>query len=135
MGDVPGMDGIGHISLTVTDVERSVAWYGEVLGLTKMMDEQHPGGYAEVLVTPDLRVIVGLHHHDANQGEPFGESRTGLDHVGFNVANRAALDAWIARFDALGVEHGEVEETGYGALVAFRDPDNVQLEMISLGTS
>jgi len=135
MGDVPGVEGIGHISLTVTDLPRSVKWYQRVLGLGKMMDETHPGGHAEVLSSPDLRLIIGLHLHDSNEGELFSEVKTGLDHVGFNVANRAALEAWIARFDELGVEHGEVEEAPYGALVAFRDPDNIQLEMISLGTA
>ena len=135
MADVPGMEGIGHISLTVTDIGRSVEWYQRVLGLTKMMDEQHPGGYAEILMTPDFQVIIGLHHHDGNEGESFAEQKTGLDHVGFNVADRAALEAWVARFDELGVEHGEIEEAPYGALVAFRDPDNIQLEMLSLGSA
>ena len=133
--DTPGIEGIGHISLTVSELSVSVEWYQRVLGLTKMMDEVHPGGYAEILCTPDLKLIVGLHHHETNEGELFSEAKTGLDHVGFNVANRPALEAWIARFDELGVEHGEVEEAPYGALVAFRDPDNIQLEMISVGSA
>jgi catechol 2,3-dioxygenase-like lactoylglutathione lyase family enzyme len=135
MTDVPAVEGIGHISLTVTDVDRSVEWYGRVLGLTKMMDETHEGGYAVVVATPDFRLLVGLHHHDANEGEPFGETKTGLDHVSFNVPSRADLEAWVARFDELRVEHGGIEEEAYGALVAFRDPDNIQLELISLGGS
>ena len=133
--EVPAVEGIGHISLTVTDLAASVEWYQRVLGLGKMMDEDHPGGRAEILITPDFRLIIGLHLHDANEGELFSETKTGLDHVGFNVPNREALEAWIARFDELGVEHGEVEEAPYGALVAFRDPDNIQLEMISIGSA
>jgi len=135
MGDVPAVEGIGHLSLTVTDVDRSVEWYGRVLGLSKMMDESHEGGYAIVMATPDFRLLIGLHHHDANEGESFAETTTGLDHVGFNVPGRTDLEAWVARLDELGVEHGEIEEQPYGALVTFRDPDNIQLEMISLGGS
>jgi catechol 2,3-dioxygenase-like lactoylglutathione lyase family enzyme len=135
MTDVPAVEGIGHAAITVTDVDRSVEWYGRVLGLTKMMDETHEGGYVVVMASPDFRLIVGLHHHEANEGESFGETRTGLDHVGINVPGRADLEAWAARFDELGVEHGEITEEPYGTLVAFRDPDNIQLEMISLGGS
>ena len=36
---MPDIAGIHHISVTVTDIERSVPWYSEVLGLTKLMDE------------------------------------------------------------------------------------------------
>jgi glyoxylase I family protein len=134
-GDAPGIEGIGHVALTVTELAVSVEWYQRVLGLGPMMDEGHPGGDAVVLCSPDLRVIVALHRHDLNEGEIFEERRTGLDHVSFNVADRAVLEAWIARFDQLGVEHGEIEEVPYGALVSFRDPDNIQLELVSIGSA
>jgi glyoxylase I family protein len=134
-GETPGLEGIGHVSLTVTELAASVEWYQRVLGLGPMMEEKHPGGEAVVLCSPDLRVILALHRHDLNEGELFEEYKTGLDHVSFNVPNRAALEAWIARFDELGVEHGEIEEAPYGALVAFRDPDNIQLEMTSIGSA
>lgn len=131
----PGLEGIGHVSLTVTELAVSVEWYQRVLGLGTMMEEEFPGGDAVALCSPDLRVIVALHRHEENEGELFSEAKTGLDHVSFNVANRAALEAWVARFDELGVEHGEIVEAPYGALVAFRDPDGIQLEVLSLGTA
>jgi catechol 2,3-dioxygenase-like lactoylglutathione lyase family enzyme len=131
----PPLESIGHISLTVTNIEESVRWYESVLGLTKMLEEKHEGGYAELLATPTFSVLIGLHHHEANEGEQFLETKTGLDHVGINVPGRADLEAWVARLDELGVEHGGIVEAPYGALVAFRDPDNIQLELISLGGS
>nr|WP_291838352.1 VOC family protein [Candidatus Microthrix sp.] len=60
---------------------------------------------------------------------PFDERRTGLDHVGFAVDNREALDAWQARLADLGVEHSPVEDTASGSALVFRDPDQIQLEM------
>jgi glyoxylase I family protein len=38
------------------------------------------------------------------------------------------LESWPARLDALGIEHGEILDRSYGAGLAFRDPDNIQLE-------
>lgn len=132
---MPTVAGIHHISITVTDIERSVPWYMEVLGLEKLMDEQHPhdDGYAVVLGKPDWSMCVGLHTHPTNGGETFAEARTGLDHVGFLVSSRAELDEWQSRLATLGVEQSPItDREGYAVLV-FRDPDNVQLEFMSFG--
>ena len=99
------------------------------------MEEKHPdgGGYAIVLGKPDWSMCVGIHAHDANEAEPFAESRTGLDHVGFGVASRAELDAWEVRLTELGITHSPInDQEGYSVLV-FRDPDNIQLELMSMG--
>ena len=126
---------LGHVVFTVTDIERSVPWYSELLGLTKLMEEAHPDctGYAVVLGKPDWSMCVGLHTHPTNERERFSESRTGLDHVGFMVTGRAELDAWESRLTELGVDHSPInDQEGYAVLV-FRDPDNIQLEFMSMG--
>jgi catechol 2,3-dioxygenase-like lactoylglutathione lyase family enzyme len=131
---MPDIAGIHHVSVTVADIERSVPWYKEVLGLEKLMEEQHPdgAGYAVVLGKPDWSMCVGVHTHPANEGERFAESRTGLDHISFGVPSRAELGAWEARLTELGVEHSPIcDQQGYSVLV-FRDPDNIQLEFISM---
>jgi glyoxylase I family protein len=132
---MPEITGIHHVSITVSNLERSVPWYSQVLDLTKLMDEPHPDGvgYAVVLGKPDWSLCVGLHTHPQNEGEQFSETRTGLDHASFAVAGRADLDAWAERLTELGVEHSPVNDQGAYAVVVFRDPDNVQLELISLG--
>jgi len=58
------------------------------------------------------------------------ESRTGLDHISFQVADRAALEAWIDRLDELNIGHTGIRRRPNGpyATVVFRDPDNNQLE-------
>lgn len=84
------------------------------------------------LMDPRSGTAIGLHHHDANPGQPFDEGRTGLDHISFGVADRASLDAWASWLDELGIEHSGVIDTDkpmpYSVLV-FRDPDNIQLEL------
>jgi catechol 2,3-dioxygenase-like lactoylglutathione lyase family enzyme len=56
---MPELNNIHHVSLTVTDLERSVAWYGDVLGFGELMRENHPNdeGYAIVVGKPDWSVI------------------------------------------------------------------------------
>lgn len=132
---MPTISTIHHISLTVTEIERSVVWYAELLGLTKLMDEQHPdgSGYAVVLGKPDWSMCVGLHVHATNGGEPFAEHRTGLDHVSFLVPTRGELEEWEARLRDLEVPHTPVKDQDGYSVIVFRDPDNIQLEFICLG--
>lgn len=132
---MPHVSGIHHVSVTVTDIERSVPWYCDLLGLTKLMEESHPDGtgYAVVLGKPDWSMCVGLHTHPTNERERFSESRTGLDHIGFMVSGRAELDSWESRLAELGVEHSPVNDQGGYAVLVFRDPDNIQLEFMSMG--
>lgn len=132
---MPDISGIHHVSVTVTDIDRSVPWYCEVLGLTKLMEEQHPNdpGYGVILGKPDWSMCVGLHTHPTNESERFSEVRTGLDHVGFMVSGRGELDAWKERLAELGVDQSPINDRdGYSVLV-FRDPDNIQLEFMSMG--
>jgi catechol 2,3-dioxygenase-like lactoylglutathione lyase family enzyme len=133
---VPSLSKLHHIGLTVTDVEASEAWYGRVLGLIRAFVEPHHGGgsgYAVVLHRPGSSLFLGLDKHEANQGERFDEGRTGLDHVSFHVADRSELDAWVEHFDRQAVPHtgiAEFAEPFPFAVVVFRDPDNIQLELI-----
>jgi glyoxylase I family protein len=126
---MPDITGVNHIALTVNELDISEPWYSEVLGLTQVMRIEEPGHKYVVLMHPASQLIVGLHAHDANEGEAFKETRAGLDHVGFHVGSRAELDAWKARFEQLRVEHSPITDAPYGGVLVFRDPDNIQLEM------
>jgi glyoxylase I family protein len=136
----PAVTGFNHFSPTVSDVEASAQWYERVFQMNRVPvpfphygDEE--GGYAVLLMEPRSGVAIGLHHHEANPGQAFHESRTGLDHISFGVAGRADLDAWASWLDGLGIAHSGVIDTDqpvpYSVLV-FRDPDNIQLELIHL---
>jgi len=130
---MPGIVAINHVSITVTDLERSLPWYTEVFELGKLLDQTLADGSSYVLIgKPDFSLCIGLHIHPTNTGERFSESRTGLDHVSFLVPSRADLDVWQARLRELGVSLSPIaDQPGYSVLV-FRDPDNVQLEMMAV---
>ncbi len=141
MSDVPGITGIHHISITVTDLEASLAWYQRLLGADRLPMkfphyEREDTGYGELLIDPRSGVVIGLHTNTGNDGNQFDEARTGLDHVALNVASRDELDAWTRRLDELGIEHSGVraaDEPFPFATVVFRDPDNIQLELFAVG--
>ena len=132
---MPEMLAIHHIALTVSDLEVSAAWYERVFGLSKVMEEAHPDGAGSFVLysNPDFSMMIGLHAHPSNQGERFSETRNGLDHVSFRVVNRDELVSWESRLSELGVEHSPLNDQELYSVVVFRDPDNIQLEFISLG--
>jgi glyoxylase I family protein len=130
----PTLAGYHHIGLTVSDVAASEVWYRRVFGMERLMVEAHGegAGYAVVLGVPGTPLCLGLDHHHDNPGQPFEERRTGLDHVSFAVGTREELDRWRGHLDQLAVPHsgiaGGTEPFDY-ALIVFRDPDNIQLEV------
>lgn len=132
--------GVHHVSLTVTDLPASIEWYQRVFRTQRLdITIPHYGreetGYSVLLPEPRSGLIFGLHTNTGNRGEPFDEARTGLDHVSFGVSGRPALEAWVTWLDELGVEHtgivDEVDPIRYSTVV-FRDPDNIQLELIAM---
>jgi catechol 2,3-dioxygenase-like lactoylglutathione lyase family enzyme len=128
---MPTITGFHHISLTVSDAAKSEEFYTNVFGFVGVLDLPDEGGRGlkRVLAHPESRTILGFSVHGSNDGSPFTEFRMGLDHLSFGVPSRAELDAWLARFDELGIEHSGVTTTPVGDLVTVRDPDNIQVEL------
>ena len=124
------MPAINHVAVTVTDLDGSVEWYNRVLGVKPVLDED-TGPFRHVVYELG-GTLLGLHGFPAlTSEEPFDERRPGLDHVSFGCAGRDELVAWAARLDELGVARGEIVDAGYGSGLAFRDPDNIALELFA----
>lgn len=122
---MPEFAGIGHASLSVTDLDRSERFYTTVLGLFRLTDF----GTVRILLHRPSSFLLALVSHDAAYGDPFTELRTGLDHLGFAVSSRDELVAWERHLQALGVPYTPIRDMEFGAHLNFRDPDNIALEL------
>jgi glyoxylase I family protein len=123
-----------HVVLTVRDIEASVGWYTDLFGFAELAREDHfggSGGRTVLLGTPDWSMGIGLASHPTNEGETFDPCRTGLDHVGFTVADRATLEEWEARMSDKGIKHSPISDHDWGSSLNFRDPDDVQLQLVA----
>jgi len=120
---------IHHITLSVGDVDRSVAWYQAVFGPADIVGREGDGWKRTRMTWPaldDLRIAV-MSHDDAPEGR-FSRTNRGLDHLGFDCATAAEVEAWASKLDALGLERGPLEDVQYGWVVTARDPDNIPIE-------
>ncbi len=126
---------VGHVRLTVTDIERSRQFYEGVFGWRVLIEVPEGADHAtrEALgflfggVVYDLGgVLIGLRPVAT---DTFDEDRSGLDHIAFRVGNRDELDAAAAHLDELGIEHEPIKDIGPAYILEFRDPDNIALEL------
>jgi glyoxylase I family protein len=115
--------GLNHIILTVSDIPRARKFYGDLLGF-ELNDYEHGfyffSGTVSFWLLPSSKPIPN---------DRFSEFRVGLDHLGFAAPNERALHELADKLLAAGVETQGVEVFHTGnKYVAFRDPDNIQLE-------
>ena len=123
--------GVHHLALTVTNTARSREFYSKYLGFNHLMDLG-----PKVIMSNGTLIMAINPPPDPSQAllnDTFSEHRVGLDHLSFAVPSRADLEAAAALFDADGIAHGTINDLGeYGLpiyVMAFRDPDNIQLEL------
>ena len=121
---------VHHLRLTVADVARSRAFYEGVLGFRHVMDL--PVGVFLSNGAVGLGIGPSPAPDRAPAGDRFDEDRVGLDHLSLAVADRSALDQAARRLDELGVPHEPVKDLGRAAILEFRDPDGIALELYAV---
>ncbi len=118
--DRPSVTGLWHVALNVPDVERSLAFYRDAVG---MRVEWRPDSDNVYLTSG--RDNLALHKTDA-------ATPSALDHIGFALPTKDAVDAWAAYFE----ERGQALETPLkthrdGARSFYvRDPAGVLVQFI-----
>jgi glyoxylase I family protein len=131
--EFPGLEGFGHIDLTVTDVDRTVEWWERVMGFTLVNTRDTPDFRLRSVIHP-CGFFIGFMTHGNPVSDRFDERAVGLDHLALRVADRAALTAWAEHLDDRGVAHSGIQEEQAGPVIVFRDPDNIQLELWAFDT-
>jgi catechol 2,3-dioxygenase-like lactoylglutathione lyase family enzyme len=121
-----------HVGLPVTDLDNSVAWYREALGLTQEPDAGVPGGVAFMIAPTGERLeLLSVDVQPAAWDDPLAALRAGVPHTAWTVDD---LDAAYARaLEAGGRSVWTPRDTREpGLKIAFvADPDGNLVELIS----
>ncbi len=130
---MPTLHGVHHLALTVTDIDRSAAWYVRLLGFEEVARRDDPDNrLRKAVLRTKGGLVLTLVQHDHASGRPFDECTPGMDHVAFLAASHDELHEWEHQLARQGVDHTPAAPslTVAGAeVVVFRDPDGIQLEI------
>jgi catechol 2,3-dioxygenase len=121
----PGVD-IGHVHLKVSDLDRAVAFYRDVLGFDL---KQRLGDQAAFLAAGSYHHHIGLNTWESLGGGPPPAGTTGLYHAAIRYPTRAALGRALRRLGEHGVPLDGASDHGVSEALYLRDPDGIGLEL------
>jgi catechol-2,3-dioxygenase len=122
-----GIHRLNHAVLYVRDVNRSVAFYRDVLGFSVQMERP---GQAAFMQAPDSTNDhdVGLFAIGEAADNPAGRGAVGLYHLGWEIGTLAELEELAHRLVAVGAYVGATDH-GTTKSVYARDPDGLEFEV------
>jgi catechol 2,3-dioxygenase-like lactoylglutathione lyase family enzyme len=129
MPDAPVLDGIHHLKLPVSDLEKSLAWYQERLGYEVMIPFVEDG----VLMGVSMRHPNGGPDLALRRNPEMAAAAAGFDYFAIGVPGHDAIAALNARFAEFGDAGGEVHRTPVGwVLLGIRDPDGHEVRFYTV---
>lgn len=117
---------IGHVHLKVSDLERSIAFYKDVMGFDVT---QRYGPQAAFLSAGGYHHHIGLNTWFSKDAPAAPKRSAGLFHVAFLYPDRPALAAALKRVIDAGVELEGAADHGVSEAIYFSDPDGNGIEI------
>lgn len=124
--------GCNHVALVTEDLDRLLAFWGEVFDAEVVFDlVEGPLRHAML----DLGAGFRLHPFEFADGHPDGRAgeamfgRGHLDHLAVNVPDEEAFELLRKRLVECGASDGEVTDFGLVRVMTFRDPDGMTCEI------
>jgi catechol 2,3-dioxygenase len=117
---------IGHVHLKVSDLERALRFYHDVLGFELT---QRYGQQAAFLSAGGYHHHIGLNTWESAGGSPAPEGATGLYHVAILYPSRADLADALRRLLKAGIALEGASDHGVSEALYLRDPDGNGVEL------
>jgi len=117
---------IGHVHLKVSDLERSIAFYRDVLGLEVM---QQYGSQAAFLSAGGYHHHIGLNTWESRGGPRPARDAVGLYHTAFLYPDRPALARAFRQVITAGVAIEGAADHGVSEAIYLSDPDGNGIEL------
>ncbi|MCT4684689.1 MAG: VOC family protein [Roseicyclus sp.] len=117
---------IGHVHLKVSDLERSIAFYRDVIGLDVM---QRYGTQAAFLSAGGYHHHIGLNTWESAGGPRPPRNAVGLYHTAFLYPDRPSLARAFRQALHAGVEIEGAADHGVSEAIYFSDPDGNGIEL------
>jgi catechol 2,3-dioxygenase len=117
---------IGHVHLKVSDLERAIAFYRDVLGF----ELQHRyGDQAAFLSAGGYHHHIGLNTWESRGGSPPPPGTTGLYHVAIRYPDRKTLAQAVQSVIDAGIPLSGASDHGVSEAIYLHDPDQNGIEL------
>ncbi len=117
---------IGHVHLKVSDLDRAIAFYRDILGFEL---HQRMGDQAAFLSAGGYHHHIGLNTWESRGGAPPAPGTTGLFHVAIRYPDRATLGDALRRLVEAGWPLEGASDHGVSEALYLRDPDDNGVEL------
>jgi len=117
---------IGHVHLKVSDIERALGFYRDVLGFDVT---QQAGDQAAFLSAGGYHHHLGINTWESRGGSAPPPGTTGLYHVAIRYPDRATLGDALRRVVEAGSPITGATDHGVSEAVYLRDPDGNGIEL------
>ena len=117
---------IGHVHLKVSDLDRAIAFYRDVLGFDVM---HRYGDEAVFLSAGGYHHHIGLNTWESKGGSPPPPGSTGLFHVAIRYPTRTALADALKRLVENSVPLSGASDHGVSEALYLHDPDGNGIEL------
>lgn len=117
---------IGHVHLKVANLDRSLAFYCDVLGFELM---QRYGSQAAFVSAGGYHHHIGLNTWESKDGSPPAPGTTGLFHVAIRYPDRSTLADALRRLNKAGIRLDGASDHGVSEALYLHDPDQNGIEL------
>jgi catechol 2,3-dioxygenase len=117
---------IGHVHLKVADLDRSLAFWRDVLGFE---ETTRYGDQAAFLSAGGYHHHIGLNTWESRGGPQPAPGTTGLFHAAIRYPDRAMLADALRRLIEAGVPIDGASDHGVSEAIYLRDPDGNGVEL------
>jgi catechol 2,3-dioxygenase len=117
---------VGHVHLKVSDLDRAIAFYRDVLGFEL---QQQLGNQAAFLSAGGYHHHIGLNTWESRGGTPAPPGTTGLYHAAFLYPTREALAGAVRAVLDAGVPLTGASDHGVSEAIYLNDPDGNGIEL------
>ena len=117
---------IGHVHLKVSDLDRGIAFYRDVLGFELM---QQLGDEAAFLSAGGYHHHIALNTWESKGGSPPPAGTTGLYHVAIRYPDRKTLAQAVHSVLNADIRLSGASDHGVSEAVYLRDPDDNGVEL------
>lgn len=123
---IPARTRIGHVHLKVSDLDRALAFWQDVLGFEL---QQKFGAQAAFISAGGYHHHIGLNTWESQGGPPPAPGATGLYHVAILFETRRELAVAVRRVLDAGVPLQGASDHGVSEAIYLADPDQNGVEL------